>query len=262
MTGFLKRLCLCAALVVLAQQAFAAVLILEGSAPPPPAGAPPITSNPAQQKPEGSAPPPAALVPLNPANPESSGPGPTSGAPAKLSPNSPSALNDFAGKKIANPAELSVEMTPGYTVNVGTRVGFRIKSKKAGYLVLFDVDSTGRLTQIYPNTASLLRSSRPNGNYIKPGGTLTVPLANDPYAGVEYVVSPPSGQAMIVGVLSAQPVQMMDLPDVPPEVKNQSDALAFLANWANELRIPDQTTGQLRKATWSFDAKPYNIVSP
>ena len=153
-----------------------------------------------------------------------------------------------------------VEMMPGQTVNVGSRVSFRITSKKPGYLVLVDVDATGHLTQIYPNTASLIRANNPKGNYVKPGSKLMIPLAADPYAGgVEYVVSPPSGQAMIVAILSAQPVQILDLPDVPPEVKDQSDRLAWLAKWTRELRIPDDATNQLREAQWSFNAKPYII---
>ena len=152
-----------------------------------------------------------------------------------------------------------MEMMPGQTVSVGSRVSFRVTSKKAGYLVLVDVDATGHLTQIYPNTASLVRTSRPNGNYIKPGGTVTIPLATDPYAGgVQYVVTPPNGQAMIVAILSAQPVQILDLPDVPPDISGQSAMLAYLAKWTSELRIPDDSS-RLREARWSFNAKSYTI---
>jgi hypothetical protein len=147
---------------------------------------------------------------------------------------------------------------PGQTVSIGSPVSFRITSKKAGYLVLVDVDATGSLTQIYPNTTSLARTTRSNGNYIKPGGALTIPLASDPYSGIRYVVSPPSGQAMIVAILSVQPVQMLDLPDVPPDIKDRSDMLAYLSKWINELRIPDDGN-QLHETRWSLNAKPYTI---
>ena len=149
-------------------------------------------------------------------------------------------------------------MMPGQTVTIGSRVSFRVTSKKAGYLVLVDVDATGHLTQIYPYTASLMKTSRANGNYIKPGGTLTIPLATDPYAGIQYVVSPPNGQAMIVAVLSAQPVQILDLPDVPQDIKDRSEILPYLSKWMNELRIPDGES-QLREAKWSLNAKSYTI---
>jgi Domain of unknown function (DUF4384) len=168
--------------------------------------------------------------------------------------------DDLDTVKVANPADVAVEMMPGQTVRVGSRVSFRITSKKPGYLVLVDVDAIGHLTQIYPNTASLVGTNNPRGNYVKPGATLTIPLASDPYAGgVEYVVSPPNGRAMIVAILSPQPVQILDLPDVPPEVTGQAERLAWLAKWTSELRIPDVATSQLREVQWSFNAKPYTI---
>ena len=263
-TTLLKRFCVCAALTVFAQHAFAAVLILEGRVPPAPE--PSVTSTPGNMAPqdEPSGPPPSAPSQLTPPS-DSAIPkpatGPTSASPAAggIAPSSPTVSNDLRTGKVANSAEVSVEMLPGQTVSVGSRVSFRVTSKKAGYLVLLDVDATGHLTQIYPNTASLVRAARPNGNYIKPGRTLAIPLATDPSGRVEYVVSPPSGQAMVVAILSAQPVQILDLPDVPPEVKSQSDTLAYLAKWTSELRIPDDTTSQLREAKWSFNAKSYII---
>lgn len=269
----IKFLAVCATMVVFAQQAFAAVLILEGTAPSPTAP-PAITSAPEKPRPQddpaSAALPPALPLPassntgiLEPPTapaaiaPPAAGTGSTAAA---IAPDKPMVLGDLGAVKLANPAEVTVEMMPGQTVSVGSRVSFRVASKKAGYLVLIDVDATGHLTQIYPNTASLVRTTKPNGNYIKPGGTLTIPLATDPYGGgVEYVVLPPNGEAMIVAVLSAQPVQILDLPDVPPEARSQSDVLAYLVKWTSELRIPDDATSQLREVRWSFNAKPYSI---
>ena len=264
---FLNRFGVCAIMaIVFAQHAFAAVLILEGSAPTTPAP-PPVISAPGS----ASAAPseePAAPAQSGPSLPSSPGESailnpvtapPTAAPPTTATaPNLAAAPTDPGNARVANPAEVSVEMMPGQTVSVGSRVSFRVTSKKAGYLVLVDVDTTGRLTQIYPNTASLARTTRPNGNYIKPGGALTIPLASDPYAGIQYVVSPPNGQAMIVAILSAQPVQILDLPDVPPGMKDKSDMLAFLSKWTNELRIPDDAS-QLRETRWSLNAKSYTI---
>ena len=63
---------------------------------------------------------------------------------------------------------------------------------------------------------------------------------------------------MIVAILSAQPVQMLDLPDVPLEVKEGTDVLAYLTKWTSELRIPDDAS-HLREARWSFNSKSYRI---
>jgi hypothetical protein len=264
-TAFQNRLLVCAIMLAFAQHAFAAVLILEGSAQP--STPPPAASTPGNLAPPEE--PPAPAPPMPNASGESGIPGPVT-RPATMEPpaiaplapaiaaGSPATPTDIGAAKVENSAEVSVEMMPGQTVSVGSLVSFRVTSKKAGYLVLVDVDTTGHLAQIYPNTASLTRTSRANGNYIKPGGALTIPLATDPYAGIRYVVSPPNGQAMIVAILSAQPVQILDLPDVPTDIKEKPAMLAYLAKWMNELRIPDDAS-QLREAKWSFNAKSYTI---
>jgi hypothetical protein len=261
----LNRFVVGAIMTLFAQHAFTAVLILDGSAPPPSPAPPPAVSAPSAAAPQEELPPPTPSNPTLPPSPGDSGiPNPGTGPaavaiPETTIPPSPSTLSaDIGTAKVSNSAEVSVEMMPGQTVSVGSQVSFRVTSKKAGYLVLVDVDATGHLTQIYPNTASLTRTNRPNGNYIKPGGTLAIPLATDPYAGVQYVVSPPNGQAMIVAILSAQPVQILDLPDVPPEIKDKSDMLVFLSKWTDKLRIPDDSS-QLRETSWSLNAKTYTI---
>ncbi len=263
----------CATLTT-AQQASAAVVILEGKGASTPA--PPTTSAPEkmnrQEQPSAPELAPPSLTPAPAERPQPAA-APAAAAPANpvaapsspaatpvIAPSAPLAPGKLDAANVANPADVAVEMMPGETVRIGSRVSFRITSKKPGYLVLVDVDADGHLTQVYPNTASLLRTSNPKGNYVKPGGTLTIPLASDPYAGgVEYVVSPPNGQAMIVAILSTQPVQMLDLPDVPSEVTGQAERLAWLAKWTGELRIPDVATNQLHEVQWSINARPYTI---
>jgi Domain of unknown function (DUF4384) len=242
------------AMLILAQHAFAAVLILEGSAPAsPPVATPGRVAPQDEQAAPAPSPSPGESGILNPAT----GPAASAPPPAAIVTGSPAPPTDLGTAKTANSAEISIEMLPGLRVSVGSRVSFRVTSKKAGYLVLVDVDATGHLTQIYPNAGSLPRASRPNSNYIKAGGTLTIPLASDPYAGIQYVVSPPNGQAMVVAILSAQPVQILDLPDVP-DLKDKSDMLAFLSKWTNELRIPDDAS-HLRETRWSLNATSYTI---
>jgi Domain of unknown function (DUF4384) len=261
LSGTIRAFCIGAAAVGLTSRALAAVVILDGAGPPPsppPAltapGTPPDTT-----MPQGLGPavpmPPTEMAPAAP---------PAITAPPSPPPASPptearTTTLDLSGAAPANPAELSVEMLPGRTVSVGSTVSFKVSSKKPGYLVLIDVDATGHLTQLYPNTTSLTRTSRSNANYVKPGSPFTIPLASDPYAGVRYVVSPPNGRATIVGILSPLPVQILDLPDVPAELVDKPEkVLSFLSKRTGELRILDNDN-QLREARWSFDAKPYVI---
>lgn len=163
--------------------------------------------------------------------------------------------------KIANTAELSLELLPGLDIAAGAKVSFRVTTKKNGYLILVDVDANGKLTQIYPVASTLLgnRPARPNGNYITAGKPVQIPRSGDEYAGIEYVATPPFGTAMIVAILSDRPVQILDLPDVPEALTGQAEALAFLTRIARELRIPQGDGGQMQEARFSFDAKFYAI---
>ena len=79
--------------------------------------------------------------------------------------------------KIPNAAGLSMQILPGPDIVAGSQVSFQISSKKAGYLILVDVDATGKLVQIYPNPMSLMGPSgvREQSNYLRPGKALQIP---------------------------------------------------------------------------------------
>jgi hypothetical protein len=267
---------------LIGSQCLAAVTVLEGTDPAPPAAQPAPSLSPPPENPAPAPLPPVmespqpgagdAAAPAPAANPPVAEPSPAPPPQPRLRPSlaprpepsvePPRTSSDVAtlsGVTPPNPAQLAVEMLPGQTVTVGSFVSFKVTSKKPGYLVLMDVDATGHLTQIYPNTASLVRAGRSNANYVKPGSATVIPLPTDPYAGVRYMVAPPNGQAMIVGILSAVPVQILDLPDIPAELLGKPEmVLAYLSKRTNELRIPNQDD-QLREGKWSFDARPYTI---
>jgi len=167
---------------------------------------------------------------------------------------------DQASLKAENPAGLALDILPGTEFNVGSQISFRIASKRPGYLILVDVDATGKLSQIYPNAAALLTPQAATGavNRIIPGQTVTIPQVGNPYSGFAYVVSPPSGVAMTLAVLSDQPVQVIDLPDVPPNMVGRADALKYLTDAAQTLRVAGTGRG-FAVPKWSFDAKFYVV---
>jgi Domain of unknown function (DUF4384) len=167
-----------------------------------------------------------------------------------------------SGLKIPNAAGVSMQILPGPDIAAGSQVSFQISSKKAGYLILVDVDATGKLVQIYPNPMSLLAPGgvRGNVNLLRPGKSFRVPDRENVYSGFEFIASPPSGTAMVVAILSDRPVQRVDLPDVPVSMAGRASAADYLAKLANELRIPDASgNGRLEEPHWSFDAKFYAI---
>lgn len=163
--------------------------------------------------------------------------------------------------KLANSAELAVEILPGPEIALDSRVSFRITTKKAGYLILVDVDATGKLSQIYPNPMSLMtKSVRERKNFIRPGKPIQLPDPQDSLSGFEFVASPPLGTAMIAAFLSDRPVQMVDLPNIPAALVGSASAADLLAKLADELRISDSSAKEaLQAAHWSMDVKFYAI---
>ena len=93
----------------------------------PPTALPPAAASPAGTAPQQVSPPSAVKAPQAP--PASS---------AAILPTLPAP--GTAGLAVSNPADLSIEIVPGPHIPVGSRVSFRISTKKAGYLILLDVE--------------------------------------------------------------------------------------------------------------------------
>jgi hypothetical protein len=168
---------------------------------------------------------------------------------------------DATELKADNPAGLSVQILPSAELALGATIAFQVTTKKPGYLILVDVDASGKLTQIYPNQRSVMAlGARESSNLIKPGRAVTIPDSSNPYAGFTFVAEPPVGVAMVVAVLSDRPVQLLDLPDVPQTLAGQDEALRYLYGVTHDLRIVgSDNEDALEQATWSFDAKFYVI---
>lgn len=161
--------------------------------------------------------------------------------------------------KVPNGASVSLQMTPEGPLSVGTRVSFHVTARKAGYLLLVDVDADGRMTQIFPSPEMIAQSPEAASNFVRPGEELVVPNAAARKRGFDYVVSPPAGPAAIVAILSDRRVQILDLPDDAQRQRSQRDTITYLAGWTNELRVPDPGSGKLQSSSWSFDIKRYDI---
>src|SRR3954451_5484330 len=109
--------------------------------------------------------------------PDAPAPAPdTSNASAKLE-----LLN--SNMKIDNAAGLSLDLIPSGEVIAGSKIGFRITTKKPGYLILLDVDASGKLTQIFPDIPTESGTIRDVPSVVKPGKPLTIPQVGTPYAG-------------------------------------------------------------------------------
>ena len=158
-----------------------------------------------------------------------------------------------------NSAGLSLNLIPGWEIVAGSKMGFRVTTKKQGYVILLDVDPSGRLTQIFPDATMMGRDTPEASNLVKAGRALTIPQLGTPYASFEFVAQPPSGLAMLVAILSDKPVQIVDLPDAPPPAFAPSDALKYIRDKTRALKIPTANGTDLQQPNWSFDGKFYLI---
>ena len=159
----------------------------------------------------------------------------------------------------AGTASVSLEILPGQTVSIGSKVSFGVTARKAGYLILVDVDPEGRMSQIFPTSELLAQSGERDINLVRPGVEFVVPTPSARQRGFEYVVSPPTGSAVIIAILSERSVQLIDLPGTPRKLQAGADALSYLAAWTSELRVPDSGSGKLVPNNWWFDIKAYSI---
>jgi hypothetical protein len=244
---------------------------------PPPAttsALPPLIAPPPLAAPTPQFTPPPAVVSAPQPAPPPSAPAPRAAAPQSAPstfqvmslpavevkvPPTPAEIGMLnSSVKVANPLGVALDILPGADITVGSQVSFRISTKKEGYLILVDVDASGKLTQIYPNPASR-GALRQNSNYVRPGRAVQIPNPTDVFAGFEFRAAEPVGTAMVVAILSDRPVQTIDLPDIPPSMTGRTDALAFLTKFASDLRIPGEGGSRMQLARWSFDAKFYAI---
>jgi len=160
---------------------------------------------------------------------------------------------------IPNAANVALQMSPDTSVSVGTKISFRVTARKPGYLMLVDIDANGNMAQIFPSPEMIVQSQEAATNLIKPGQALLIPNSAAKTSGFEYVITPPTGAATLVAILSDRPVQIIDLPDNTQKPRSEAEIISYLTRWTSELRVPDSATGKLQASNWSFDIKRYSI---
>jgi hypothetical protein len=183
---------------------------------------------------------------------------PDSAPPApSISPTDLASIN--LNMKTDNAAGLALDIIPSGEVIAGSRIGFRLTTKKPGYLILLNVDAAGRLTQIFPEAPTETALVREAPSLIKPGKPLIIPQLGSPYATFEFIAEPPAGLALIVGLLSDKPVQLVDLPNAPPPAFAPADTLKYVREQTLALVVPSANGDRLERPNWSFDGKAYLI---
>ena len=161
--------------------------------------------------------------------------------------------------ELKNDARLTLDILPSAEVELGTKLSFVVASKRSGYVVLVDVDPTGRVTQFLPNFLSLGADGLKEGpeNRIAPNAPTTFP---QPGAKTyEFVASPPVGVGLVVAIFSETSLDIVDLPNVPAGLVGQAEAAAFLGDAASSLMIMSPDGSEFHKPSFSFSARFYRV---
>jgi len=123
-------------------------------------------------------------------------------------------INDIRGwvptQRITAPASLRLRMLPCTTCPLGSTMQIKVTTQENGFLFLFDINSAGQLTRIFPNKYDKPKQrglSRIHG-YVKAGQTVTIP--DDNY-GFDFTAREPIGKGLVVALLVEK--KLVGLPD-------------------------------------------------
>ena len=154
-----------------------------------------------------------------------------------------------------NPAELAIAFDKGDDVRVGDRVAYVATAKKGGYLAIFDATPDGKLTLVYPNSASL-RS--PTGGMastrLDPSRPTVVPNYHNQYRGFDVVIEEPKGLGTIVAILSDEPLKGLPTPN-GPRTMEQNEALSLIDRLRGELK------SRMAGARDGYEHPPWSLAS-
>jgi secreted trypsin-like serine protease len=159
-----------------------------------------------------------------------------------------------------NSAGVTVDFVQGTDLQLGQIAQFRVNTQQPGYLVLLDVAPDGKVTQVFPNARSLAipTGARKSSNLVAPTRALLVPDPRNPYEGLEYKITPPSGEGRLIAILSKDPIQSVSVPERPVTLESNAGS-DFVAQIADELLREPVIAGKVQKREWSVAQKPYRI---
>jgi secreted trypsin-like serine protease len=186
---------------------------------------------------------------------------PSSAPSIEMPPTLPPALTSTPANLLTNAAGVSVSFAQGDTLRVRQTAQFKVTTAKSGFLVLIDITPDGKMTQMFPNARSLSSPTggRPKSNFIEAGRALLVPDPKNPYEGFAFTIDPPSGEGLLVAILSAEPLKSVSLPNTPTTL-GRDEALDFLAKMTGELGRSIEVVGVGKPRDWSFATKTYRII--
>jgi hypothetical protein len=155
----------------------------------------------------------------------------------------------------SNQAGLSLELVPGGKLKIGEKLRFKVTSERNGYLIVFDVDPTGKLTQLFPNKYS---DKAGKSNYVTAGRSVTIP---DPYYGFEMSAREPVGKGSVFAIVSEDNVPVAGLLNKHKDLEVVPRPEEYLTELAAKLREVWHSDSLNRQSRWSMTEHGYMIVN-
>jgi secreted trypsin-like serine protease len=157
---------------------------------------------------------------------------------------------------LENPAGVDIAFKEGDDVSVGQRVAYVVTTQKSGYLTVFDATPDGKLTQIYPNAASLRSpgSATLASTLIRPGKPILVPDYRNIYRGFDVEIAEPRGKGVMVAVLSDKPLTSLNTPEAPKTFASPEEGVDVIH------RLRDELARTLPRDSRSSTATPWSVA--
>ncbi len=163
-------------------------------------------------------------------------------------------VRESANVEASRRGDVRLTMVPGPTLQLGTEIGIIVESDRAGYLYVLDIDSAGKLVQIFPNQESL-RSGI--SSQVRVGQRVSLPGAG---AGFRFRAVPPVGWGMLLAVVSERNKRLGDLAGRHKDLAVVSSPEAYLVEIGEALRAGRRE--RPNGSGWSVASLEYELVEP
>ncbi|MCJ8147573.1 caspase family protein [Shinella sedimenti] len=156
------------------------------------------------------------------------------------------AVGDILGK--AESGDIAVALSSDHLKN-GDSFRISVTSRTGGHLILYDVDTDGKATQIFPNEAAQ-KITR-----LAPGTPITIP---DDYYGFDFEAEGPS-ENVLVAIVVADDVDLTGVAPTGYGLTKELDARTTIADIAGTLKQTWTRDVENRSVNWSLGLMKYTV---
>ncbi len=156
------------------------------------------------------------------------------------------AIGDILGK--AESGDVAVALSSDHLKN-GDSFRISVTSRTGGHLILYDVDTDGKATQIFPNEAAQ-KITR-----LAPGTPITIP---DDYYGFDFEAEGPS-ENVLVAIVVADDVDLTGVAPTGYGLTKELDARTTIADIAGTLKQTWTRDVENRSVNWSLGLMKYTV---